>query len=90
MLFTIQPQRLTMIRKARGVSRPRLAKLSGLTERQIARLEGAIPSEGTHFEDTILRLASALQVRPETLTDTEALTSEDFLIVPQSRCCSRC
>ena len=90
MMFTIQPKRLTEIRKARGVGRPRLAKLSGLTERQIARLEGAIPSKGIDTEDTILRLASALQVRPETLTSTEALTSEDFLVVPQSRCCSRC
>lgn len=90
MMFTIQPKRLTEIRKARGVGRPRLAKLSGLTERQIARLEGAIPSKGIHTEDTILRLASALQVRPETLMSTEALTSEDFLVVPQSRCCSRC
>ena len=89
MMFTIQPKRLTEIRKARGVGRPRLAKLSGLTERQIARLEGAIPSKGIDTEDTILRLASALQVRPETLMSTEALTSEDFL-VPQSRCCSRC
>lgn len=86
----LQPKRLSEIRKARGVGRPRLAKLSGLTERQIARLEGAIPSKGTHSEDTILRLASALQVRPETLTGTEALKSEDFLVVPQSRCCSRC
>lgn len=90
MMFTIQPKRLTEIRKARGVGRPRLAKLSGLTERQIARLEGAIPSKGIDTEDTILRLASALQVRPETLMSTEALTSEDFLVVPQSRCCSRC
>ena len=89
-MFTIQPKRLTEIRKARGVGRPRLAKLSGLTERQIARLEGAIPSKGIDTEDTILRLASALQVRPETLMSTEALTSEDFLVVPQSRCCSRC
>ena len=90
MMFTIQPKRLTEIRKARGVGRPRLAKLSGLTERQIARLECAIPSKGIDTEDTILRLASALQVRPETLMSTEALTSEDFLVVPQSRCCSRC
>ena len=90
MMFTIQPKRLTEIRKARGVGRPRLAKLSGLTERQIARLEGAIPSKGIDTEDTILRLASALQVRPETQMSTEALTSEDFLVVPQSRCCSRC
>lgn len=90
MMFAIQPKRLTEIRKARGVGRPRLAKLSGLAERRIARLEGAIPSEWAHTEDTILRLASALQVRPETLTSTDALTSKDFLVVPQSRCCSRC
>lgn len=89
-MSTIQPKRLTEICKARSVGRPRLAKFSGLTERQIARLAGAIPSDGTHSEDTFLRLASALQVRPETLTGTEPLTSEDFLIIPQSRCCSRC
>lgn len=89
-MFSIQPDRLNQIRRARGLGRPRLAKLSGLTERQIARLEGAIVSNEKCTDDTILRLASALQVRPEALTSLAPVTSEDFLVVPQSRCCSRC
>ncbi|WP_435171685.1 helix-turn-helix transcriptional regulator [Falsirhodobacter sp. 1013] len=89
-MTSIQPERLNQIRRARGLGRPRLAKLSGLTERQIARLEGAVPARDTCTEDTVLRLASALQVRPEALTSSTPITSEDFLVVPQARCCSRC
>jgi len=89
-MLAILPERLNQIRRTRGLGRPRLAKLSGLTERQIARLEGAIASKENCTEDTVLRLASALQVRPETLTSSDPISDKDFMVVPQSRCCSRC
>lgn len=37
----LDPARLKTIRKARKIGRPKLARLAGMTERQIARLEGA-------------------------------------------------
>lgn len=86
----IHPERLTQIRRVRGLGRPRLAKLTGLTERQIARLEGAVASDGTCTEEIIQLLASVLEVRPELLTSPEELTVEDLLGTQHPRSCSCC
>lgn len=64
-MLSIQPDRLKTLRKSRGFGRTRLAKLSGVSERQIARLEGVLPAKGVMTEDLLLRLASALQTHPE-------------------------
>ncbi|RYH02539.1 XRE family transcriptional regulator [Salipiger sp. IMCC34102] len=89
-MISIEPKRLNQIRRARGLGRPRLAKLSGLTERQIARLEGAISSNDGCTEDVLVRLASALQVQPDTLTGSEPLTTEDIPLARPSRGCGCC
>ena len=77
---------LKTLRKARKFGRPKLAKLAGLTERQIARFEGA--AGGTHAAtpDVISRLSAILQVPEETLTGSEVLTEYDLTTAPKSSC----
>ncbi|MDB6178232.1 helix-turn-helix transcriptional regulator [Paracoccus sp. Z330] len=89
-MIAIEPGRITEIRKARGIGRPKLAKMASLTERQISRLEGALPMKGEFTQDMLLRLAAALHVRPEVLTDTGPLTDADFDAVPQGKSCGCC
>lgn len=86
----IDASTLKTVRKARKIGRPKLAKLAGLTERQIARLEGAGSSTGTLPSDTVLRLAGALQVPAETLTGDLALIDDDLVPASEKKCTSGC
>ena len=62
----IDPDRLTQLRAARGLSRQRLAERSHVSARQIARLE--VAEEPTDVRATTMsRLASALDVEPAVL-----------------------
>ena len=66
----IDPERLSRLRKKNGLSRPQLAKRSGINERTIQRLESKSESQQhqkTH-EHTVNRLAKALNVKPGVLT----------------------
>ena len=66
----IDPERLSRLRKKNGLSRPQLAKRSGITERTIQRLESKSESQQhqkTH-EHTVNKLAEALGVRAGVLT----------------------
>ncbi len=87
-MLTLQSDRLQELRRVRGIGRTKLAKLAGLTERQIARLEGALPMKGDLTADVALRLAAALQVEPETLLGDKALTDMD--LARPARSCSCC
>lgn len=87
-MLTLQPDRLQDVRRARGIGRTKLAKLAGLTERQVARLEGALPMKGELTADVALRLVAALQVQPETLLGDQALTEAE--LAKPARSCSCC
>ncbi|WP_417250648.1 helix-turn-helix domain-containing protein [Celeribacter sp.] len=89
-MLSIPPERIQELRRARGFGRTKLAKLSGLTERQVARLEGALPWKGELTSDMTLRLAAALQVQPETLLGDEPLTELDMAAQQKTSSCSCC
>ncbi|PZX06068.1 helix-turn-helix domain-containing protein [Celeribacter halophilus] len=89
-MLILQPERIQELRRARGMGRTKLAKISGLTERQIARLEGALPWRGELSSDMALRLAAALQVEPETLLGDQPLTEADKAARPKTTSCSCC
>ncbi|MEM1130187.1 MAG: helix-turn-helix transcriptional regulator [Pseudomonadota bacterium] len=76
--MTIDAEKLKTVRKARKLGRPRLARLTGLTERQIARLEGAAPARADICDGTILRISAVLQVPVEALTGTLPLAEDDL------------
>ncbi|MCZ4354866.1 helix-turn-helix domain-containing protein [Roseovarius aestuarii] len=89
-MLTIPPERVQELRRARGMSRTKLAKLSKLTDRQIVRLEGALPWKGELTTDVVLRIAAALQVQPESLLGDQPLTEFDFAAPPKASSCSCC
>jgi transcriptional regulator with XRE-family HTH domain len=65
--------RLRALREARGMTRPVMAKRYGLTEYTIRNLEIGTREPGGAV---LLRIADALNVRPESLYDRDdALTS---------------
>lgn len=83
---SILPDRVKTLRKARKIGRPKLAKLTGLTERQLTKLES---SAGTDLpEPSVERLADALNITPMVLTGELALLDED--LKPASTCTSGC
>lgn len=74
---------LKTVRKARKIGRTRLAKLTGLTERQITRLE---TGKGARISQTALnQISVALQVPPEVFTGEQPITDDDLL--PASEVC---
>lgn len=89
-MLSISPQKIQELRRARGFGRSKLAKLSGLTERQVARLEGALPWKGELTSGMALRIASALQVQPETLLGDQPLTEMDLVSAAPTSSCSCC
>lgn len=66
----IDPERLSRLRKKNGLSRPQLAKRSGITERTIQRLESKSESQQHQKtrEHTVNKLAEALGVQAGVLT----------------------
>ena len=62
------PNTLYNLRKAKGFSRDRLAQLSRVSVRTIQRLEAPMQGSRGPQQNTLERLAKALQVEPEALT----------------------
>lgn len=83
-------QRLKTIRKARKMGRGRLAKLSGLNERQIARIERGNVQESGVDSMQLEQISSALQVMLETLNGDIPLTDADLLPISTSVCRGGC
>ena len=82
----ILPDRLKTLRKARKIGRPKLAKMSGLSERQLSRLE---TTQGLGLPDAFLvRLADALHITPLALTGELDLIDAD--LTPSSTCTKGC
>ena len=80
MQIQIDPERLHSLRQKKGLSRPQLAKQSGITERTIQRLEKEPqPSQ----KKTLNRLAKALRVEPEVLTGELPLPESDKAPEPE-------
>ncbi len=88
MTATLDAGTLKTVRKARKIGRPRLARLAGLTERQIARLETS--AQGAVPQDVLMRLSAALQVPVEALTGALPLIDEDLIPAAQSSCKNGC
>ena len=84
------PERIKEARLARGVSRSKLARLAGLTERQVAQFErGQLDKVGID-EAALTKIESALRVRHGTFTKAAPLSSEDFQIDIGPKSCSCC
>ncbi len=64
----IDSERLRTLRMGKSLSRPQLAKRSGVTERTIQRLENEPQKSRKNREDTLNRLSKALGVEPGVLT----------------------
>ena len=69
----IDPNRLRTLRQRKKLSRPDLERAAGITVRTIQRLENEPDESKTTREDTVLRLAKALDVEPGVLTGELAL-----------------
>ena len=67
-MYHIEPERLQSLRRKRNLSRARLAKLSGVSERTIQRLESSRQGDVTPRKVTLDRLAKAFQVEPKVLS----------------------
>ncbi|SLN35101.1 anaerobic benzoate catabolism transcriptional regulator [Roseovarius albus] len=89
-VMTIDAVRLKTVRKARKLGRPRLAKMSGLTERQVARFEGAGTASGEASIDTVSRLSEALGVPLGVLIGELDLIDEDLKPDSETRCTNGC
>ncbi|WP_422050975.1 helix-turn-helix domain-containing protein [Shimia sp.] len=87
--LTIDPQRLKSVRKARKLGRPKLAKLTSLTERQLTKLETA--SKGAALpEATVIRIAGALGIPALALTGELPLIEDDLQPAAKTSSCSCC
>ena len=64
----IDSDRLRTLRKRKKLSRPDLARVSGINTRTIQRLENESDKSKSTREDTVVRLAEALDVEPGALT----------------------
>ncbi len=84
----IDAERLKTIRKARKIGRPKLAKLSGITERQMGRIETA--GNAVLDASLVIRLSDALQVPPQTLTGEFQMVAEDLEQAQAPKCTSGC
>jgi transcriptional regulator with XRE-family HTH domain len=87
-LIKIDSERLKAIRKGRKIGRPKLAKLSGMTERKLAKIEAETLS--ILPQSTVAKLSDALQVPEPTLTGDFPLTQEDLNPIAKSTCTSGC
>ena len=63
----IDPNRLRTLRQRKKLSRPDLERISGITVRTIQRLENEPDECKTTREDTVIRLAKALEIEPGVL-----------------------
>ena len=87
-LIEIRSDRIKAIRKGRKIGRPKLAKLSGLTERRLAKIEAE--SMSVLPTSTVVKLLDALQVSEPTLTGDFPLTQSDLSPLAKSKCTSGC
>ena len=80
----IEPDRLSSLRRERGLTRPELARRSEIAVRTIQRLENEPQQCRKTREDTVNRLARALGVKADVLTGKLPLPEPDGVPVPAS------
>ncbi|MEM8537590.1 MAG: helix-turn-helix domain-containing protein [Pseudomonadota bacterium] len=86
--ITVQPERIKTIQKARKIGRSKLAKMSGLTERRLTKLE---TSASANLDMSVVeRLANALAVPAPTLTGEFEIVDADLQSASSTRCSSGC
>ena len=78
----IDPERLRILRGRKRLSRSQLARRSHVSQRQIQRIEDASVSYGSVREQTLARLASALNVDRDVLTGVAPIPREDSMPKP--------
>lgn len=83
--LSIDAARLKPLRTARKIGRPKLAKLVGLTERQLSKLE-ATKGAANLPEITVEKLSIALQVPTPALTGDLPLIEDDLQPAQKSSC----
>mgnify|MGYP001797855356 FL=1 len=76
------------IRKARKIGRPKLAKLTGLSERQITKIETAEIDKLSH--SALGRVAAALHVDAVVLTGDTGLSDGELQPLDKPKCTSGC
>ena len=81
---------LKTIRTARKVGRPKLAKLTGITERQIARLETAAAEHSQVSDALMIRLSDALNVSTDVLSGETQACETDMIPMVSSKCTNGC
>ncbi|GAB5512162.1 MAG: hypothetical protein Rhims3KO_35630 [Hyphomicrobiales bacterium] len=86
--IAVDAARIKTIRKARKIGRPKLAKLSGLTERQVAKLETSGPA--VLEASVLLKLSEVLQVPAPTLTGEFEILADDLEPMAAKKCTSGC
>lgn len=81
---------LRTIRKARKLGRPRLARMAGLSERQLSKLEGAKADPNLLQSGMISKLATALAVPEAVLSGEMPLSDADLTPMADTKCKSGC
>ena len=74
----IDPERLRILRGRKRLSRSQLARKSHVSQRQIQRIEDPSVSNGSVREQTLARLASALNVEREVLTGAAPMPKDSM------------
>ena len=86
--IAIKGAQLKAIRRARKIGRPKLAKLSGISERQISKIEGMC---SPLVSETLLNnFSGALQVPTTVLTGEEPPLDIDLDPLEATTCTSGC
>jgi len=90
MTTDILAQRIKTIRKARKIGRSKLAKLSGVQERQLARIERGGMDDANLDMLQLEQISSALQVTHQTLIGESPLTDSDLKPMSALACTTGC
>ena len=81
---------LKAIRTARKVGRPKLAKLTGMTERQIAKLETSAAEQSEVSDTVMVRISDALKVPSDVLSGETPVCEADMIPMVSTKCASGC
>lgn len=88
--LTIVPERVKVLRNAHKIGRSKFAKLTGMTERQIAKLEAGDAGDATISEDVAARIAAVLHIPVPALTGELPLVADDLTPPSAPKCTSGC
>lgn len=86
----ILSERFKIIRKARKIGRGKLAKLSGLTERQITRIEQGDISANELSAEQLEQIACSLKISEQALLGGVPLEKGDLLPDAALQCHNSC